>query len=161
MTRDAGAGDDAVLKLPAKSVGTVQLKNKAVTAPKVASDTLTGAQINESTLGELPSGGIAGLGFKSAGLTIPAGMVGTSTVSCDNGLTALAGGAEASHDARLVMIDSHPVAPAAWQASIGNPTDQSFDGRVWVVCGKGAPGSGTVGTAAASRARTAFEPFAR
>ena len=41
--------------VPANSVGTKQLKDGAVTGEKVAHDTLTGANINASTLGTLPN----------------------------------------------------------------------------------------------------------
>lgn len=41
--------------LPANSVGTAQLKNRAVTGPKVARHTLTGANINFSRLGTVPN----------------------------------------------------------------------------------------------------------
>lgn len=53
----------AATALPANSVGTKQLKAAAVTGPKVAKNTLTGANINESTLGMVPNaaklGGLA------------------------------------------------------------------------------------------------------
>jgi hypothetical protein len=96
----AGAGTGyAAVKLPAKSVGTPQLKNNAVTTAKlkkgsvtgtklapaaidaktladgsigaadVAPDTLGGGQINESTLGTVPSASSAGI----AGLTYTMG----------------------------------------------------------------------------------------
>jgi hypothetical protein len=45
----------AATSLPANSVGTKQLKNGAVTGAKVAKNTLTGANINESTLGTVPN----------------------------------------------------------------------------------------------------------
>ena len=161
----------AVLRLPAKSVGTVQIKNKAVTQPKlankavkaanVASDALTGAQIDEGTLGEVPSAGVAGLKFKSSPMNVPAGMVATATLACDPGLSAIAGGGEASHDARLQMIDSHPVAPSSWQVSIGNPTSQTFDGSAWVVCVKPAPGAGAMAATAAAPAHMSFRSLER
>jgi hypothetical protein len=59
-----GGTSYAVTSLPASSVGTSQLKNASVTAAKlhsrsvgaraVALDSLTGKQINEATLGEVP-----------------------------------------------------------------------------------------------------------
>lgn len=48
-----GGGAYAVTRLPAGSVGTRQLRNHAVTAKKVARNSLTGLQIKESTLGEV------------------------------------------------------------------------------------------------------------
>src|SRR3954462_7316416 len=95
----AGGTSYAAVKLPAKSVGTPQLKNNAVTTAKLkkrsvtaakiqpgavdaktladgsigaaeaAPDSLSGAQINESTLGPVPSAASAGI----AGLTYTTG----------------------------------------------------------------------------------------
>lgn len=45
----------AAAALPKNSIGTKQLKNGAVTAKKVKKNSLTGTQINESTLGIVPS----------------------------------------------------------------------------------------------------------
>jgi hypothetical protein len=50
-----GGGAYAATKLPNNSIGTKQLKKGAVTGQKVAGDTLTGANINSSTLGTVPS----------------------------------------------------------------------------------------------------------
>ncbi|MFL5824589.1 MAG: hypothetical protein ACJ764_14235 [Solirubrobacteraceae bacterium] len=50
-----GTAFAAASALPANSVGTPQLKNGAVTGPKVAANTLTGAKIKESTLGVVPN----------------------------------------------------------------------------------------------------------
>ena len=45
----------SISKLPKNSVGTAQLKNGAVTGLKVAKNTLTGANVNASTLGTVPT----------------------------------------------------------------------------------------------------------
>jgi hypothetical protein len=50
-----GGGAYAAAKLPNNSVGTKQLKKGAVTGQKVAANTLTGTNINSSTLGTVPS----------------------------------------------------------------------------------------------------------
>lgn len=60
-----GGTSYAAIKLPKNSVGTRQLKNNAVTgvkvkanaiaSPKVANNSLTGADLNEATLGTVPS----------------------------------------------------------------------------------------------------------
>jgi hypothetical protein len=50
-----GGASFAALKLPKNSVGTKQLKKEAVTRGKVKKGTLTGAQINVSTLGTVPT----------------------------------------------------------------------------------------------------------
>jgi hypothetical protein len=50
-----GGGAVAAIKLPKNSVGTKQIKNGAVTGKKVAAHTLTGNNLNLSTLGRVPS----------------------------------------------------------------------------------------------------------
>jgi hypothetical protein len=50
-----GTAFAAASVVPANSVGTAQLKNGAVTGQKVAHNTLTGANINASTLGTVPN----------------------------------------------------------------------------------------------------------
>jgi hypothetical protein len=65
-----GGTSYAAFKLPARSVGTKQLKlkavtrtilaNNAVTGPAVAADSLTGSDIVESSLGKVPSAASAG-----------------------------------------------------------------------------------------------------
>ena len=60
-----GGTSYAAIKLPRNSVGTKQLKKRAVTgvkvkanaitSPKVANDSLTGADLNEATVGTVPS----------------------------------------------------------------------------------------------------------
>lgn len=49
----------AVVKLPRNSVGTKQLKKNAVTSPKVKDNAITGFDVNEPTLGQVPSAGNA------------------------------------------------------------------------------------------------------
>jgi hypothetical protein len=130
-------------KLASNSVDATKVVAGSIGATQVGADALTGAQINESTLGELPAAGIAGLQYRSHSLSIPAGMVGTSTLTCDSGSMAIAGGVEASHDAHAVMIDSHPVG-GGWQSSAANLADSgSFPVTIWAVCAKPAPGGGT------------------
>jgi hypothetical protein len=50
-----GGTSYAAIKLPAKSVGTKQLKRNAVTSPKVKNNALTGADVLESSLAQVPS----------------------------------------------------------------------------------------------------------
>jgi hypothetical protein len=45
----------AAIKLPKNSVGAKQLKVDAVTSPKVKSNAITGADVNEATLGTVPA----------------------------------------------------------------------------------------------------------
>jgi hypothetical protein len=55
-----GGGAYAAIHLPRNSVGTKQLKKGAVTAAKVRNGSLTGTQINASTLGTVPNATHAG-----------------------------------------------------------------------------------------------------
>jgi hypothetical protein len=50
-----GGGAYAALELPRNSVGRNQIKANAVNSAKVAPDTLTGADIDESSLGAVPT----------------------------------------------------------------------------------------------------------
>jgi hypothetical protein len=99
-----GGTSYAVTNLPASSVGTSQLKNASVTAAKlhphsvgagaVAIDSLTGKQINESTLGEVPKAKSA----TSADSAISAGTATTAvTASTATNATLLGGAPPASY----------------------------------------------------------------
>jgi hypothetical protein len=55
-----GGAAFAAVKLPKNSVGTKQLKNNAVISSKVKDGSLTGADLNASTLGTVPSATNAG-----------------------------------------------------------------------------------------------------
>lgn len=50
-----GGTSYAAIRLPAGSVGTKQLKKSAVTSPKVKNNAITGADVRESTLAQVPS----------------------------------------------------------------------------------------------------------
>lgn len=66
----SGSAFAAASTLPKNSVGTAQLKNRAVTGAKVARGTLTGANIKSSTLGIVPNaahlGGLLPSAFQRA-----------------------------------------------------------------------------------------------
>jgi hypothetical protein len=59
----------AAATLPKNSVGTKQLKNKAVTTSKIANGAVTGAKVNLSTLGTVPSARTAGSATTAASAT--------------------------------------------------------------------------------------------
>jgi hypothetical protein len=63
-----GGSAYALGSLPKNSVGTKQLKNGAVTGKKVAKNTLTGANINASTLGTVPDASNAASSDRLGGL---------------------------------------------------------------------------------------------
>ena len=157
----------AVSALPRNSVGTPQLKNKAVTGAKVKANALTGAQIKESTLAEVPAGGIAGLTYKVATVIVPAGMGGPITVTCDSGEVAIAGGAETPHGPEFFLADTHPAGaggpgglPNQWESTVANLSSAPATNMVYAVCAKAGPG-GTVTTAKAATAGMALQPFGR
>ena len=54
-----GGTSYAAIKLPANSVGTKQLKTNAVTSPKVKNNSIAGADVLESSLGQVPSAATA------------------------------------------------------------------------------------------------------
>ena len=58
------------VKLATKSVGPRKLQNNAVGDPNVKANALTGAKINEATLGEVPSAAKAGDSTTVAGYTV-------------------------------------------------------------------------------------------
>lgn len=66
----SGTAFAAASAVPKNSVGTAQLKNRAVTGAKVAKATLTGANIKSSTLGTVPNadrlGGVSAASFQHA-----------------------------------------------------------------------------------------------
>jgi hypothetical protein len=67
-----GGTSYAAIRLPAKSVGTRQLKRNAVTSPKVKNDSVTGADVLESSLGQVPTAASA----TTAGAAAPNGAAG-------------------------------------------------------------------------------------
>jgi hypothetical protein len=50
-----GGTSYAAIRLPRNSVGTSQLRKNAVTSPKVKNNSLNGADVNEASLGTVPS----------------------------------------------------------------------------------------------------------
>lgn len=164
-----GGTSYAVTKLPNNSVGTAQLKNNAVTAAKVKNGSLLAADFKA---GQLPAGqqgppGPAGPAGP-AGAQGEKGVVGSTIVyrddvdvadgqykeefvRCENGKTALSGGANISNgthgDARLNVSrptdnDGNVLANGStsftrWKAGAYNPPAgdaTSFTLRVWVIC---------------------------
>src|SRR4051812_6293819 len=66
-----GGTSYAGARLPARSVGAVQVKGNAITGAKVANDSLTGADIKESTLEGVPAGALSGVQIKTATALVP------------------------------------------------------------------------------------------
>jgi hypothetical protein len=135
-----GGTSYAAIRLPANSVGTKQLKKGAVTGVKVKSNTLTGAHINESTLGEVPSAGTAPasrLDYQSAVVAIPAGATIRGTLNCPTGLNATGGGASIADPNIGDILDTHPVGKTGWEAT-GYAAYVAQSMTVYVICAQAA-----------------------
>lgn len=159
----------AVTQLPKNSVGTTQLKNNAVTTAKVANGSLLRGDFKAGQLPAGPTGPAGPAGAAgAAGPAGPAGVVGGTIVyrdnvdvadgqyqeefvRCENGKTALSGGANISNgahgDAKLnvsrptddagVVLDNGSTAFKRWKAGAYNPAGgdaTTFTLRVWVIC---------------------------
>jgi hypothetical protein len=166
------AGSYAAVKLPANSVGSKQIKakavtnaklgSKAVTGPKLAANaidgskvkdgSLTGPDINLTTLGKVPSAasadtaGAAAIARVKTASAVVASRANTSTdpnalppidsatATCDSGLVATGGGVELSdHDAQATT-DSYPSGTAAWSGHVANFGDSTPTFKVVVIC---------------------------
>jgi hypothetical protein len=126
-----GGGAYAATSLPARSVGSAQLKknavtrakikNNAVNGSKVAANALTGADIKETTLGDVPhatsAAAIDKLTYKTAVGTAPgdAGPPAGATATCDVGQHVVGGGVRVNDPAISFIDDSYPdVGNTAW-----------------------------------------------
>jgi hypothetical protein len=137
-----GGTSYAVSRVPARSVGSIQLKKGAVTRAKIANNaidsskvafsSLTGADIKERTLKKVGSAvnadrataavGIDKAVYKSAtGNAGPNNGVGGATVNCDAGQHALGGGVKADDINQLGVVDSYPLpGGTGWTAHVFN-----------------------------------------
>lgn len=137
----AGGTGYAVTRLPGNSVGTVQIKNHAVTTPKLAATTVAR---------------IAGLTYKTATVMAPPGTAGVIDVPAPAGLTAIAGGVETQHTMNAFLVDSHP-SKTGWEASVANTGSVPEPITVYAICAKVEGGSARSLTAhAAMMHRFAF-----
>ncbi|MFL5894383.1 MAG: hypothetical protein ACJ76Z_04635 [Thermoleophilaceae bacterium] len=172
------AGSYAAIKLPANSVGSKQLKNKAVTSkkvgnnaisapkikahavsgPKIAANaidttkvtdgSLTGGDINLSTLGKVPSAAAADTAgsasisrvkqVSAGGTASPGGSPAAATATCDPGLVALGGGASLADQNNEFVNDTYPSAANAWTAHVFAGTSGGTGFTVYVICGPAA-----------------------
>jgi hypothetical protein len=130
-----GGTSYSVARLPHNSVGTVQIKNHAVTTAKLATST---------------SARIAGLTYQHVTKTAPPVAGGVIDVPCPSGLTAIAGGVETPHTLDAFLLDSHPI-PTGWEASVGNSSDTTAEAiTVYAICAKVEGGSARGGLARAA-----------
>jgi len=131
----------AAIKLPANSVGTKQLKRGAVTGVKVKSNALGGTQINESTLGRVPSATsspVSRLDYASAVVAVPAGgsITTRATVNCPTGLSPTGGGAKMTNSVDGFITDTNPVGKTGWEATAWSSIAQNM--TVYVICAQAA-----------------------
>jgi hypothetical protein len=145
-----GGTSYAAIKLPANSVGTKQLKRGAVTGPKVSGNTLTGAQINEATLGKVPTAAkadqatsadrasLSRLHYQQLQVAIPGGggFV-RQGITCETGLSATGGGAKVSDPNNAVILDTNPVGKTGWEATPAAGASGSSL-TVYVICAQAA-----------------------
>jgi hypothetical protein len=151
-----GGGAYAATALPARSVGSKQLKKNAVVrakikknavnGSKVADGSLRGADIKETSLAPVPSADNAThatsaaaldkLTYKTAaGTAPPGGGAGAgATATCDAGQHVVGGGVRVDDPATANVIDSYPdAANTAWSGrAYAGPTPVNF--TVFAVC---------------------------
>jgi hypothetical protein len=149
-----GGTSYAVVKPSPRSVGTKELKRNAVatknikpsavTAAKVKGDSLSGRDINEATLGQVPlaaralsvdvAARAAGLDrvyyrvstvsvgaaiLNPADLANPTSTLGVATARCDAGQLVVGGGVSVDFE-NMSVIDGYPDGAAAWTAHANN-----------------------------------------
>src|SRR5262245_59605965 len=152
-----GGVSSAAGVLPKGSVGTAQLKKKAVTASKLRANSVSGLKVKNGTLtatdfkaGQLPAGsqgpkgdkgdpGIAQVTVRTSNVSsIPANSQKGAGAMCQPGELALGGGA--SSLVGVLTVDSYHEgayeAPNGWHVNLlnTNPTPATF--HVEVVCAK-------------------------
>lgn len=142
-------------KLAAGAVDTVALSAKGVTAAKVADNSFTGAQINESTLGQVPTaanalklGGLAPAAFvtgvkivQAATDRTSAALKGPTVATCPSGSRVVGGGAEVQGASNVALIESAPSGTSAWTAIAGvqGGSTPSWALVVYAICATGGP----------------------
>ncbi len=146
----------AAIKLPAKSVGTVQLKSMAVTRAKIADRAIDGSKVKDGSLsaadiaGKLPvavtADGLARIQrVTSASANDPASAdsysVKAATASCPAGTFVVGGGASLGDQNAQLVNDSYPSSASSWTANVANgaPTAASFN--VYAICVPAAAGN--------------------
>jgi hypothetical protein len=154
-----GGGAYAATALPARSVGSRELKANAVVrakikanavnASKVADGSLTGADIKEATLGPVPTAthslataALDSVTYKSAvsavGATGPGAVVvttATATATCNPGQRVISGGVRVDDPTNAFVIDGFPDAnDTAWTVRVGNGGPATVGFSVIAIC---------------------------
>jgi hypothetical protein len=134
----------AVTRIPASSVGRTQIKNNAVNGAKVLNESLTGDDVNESTLDGVAAAALSGVDIKTATAVAPAAPsldtpgLASATASCDAGSHAIAGGVKLEAPEHGDIADSYPEAgDAAWTVHVANGDTASAHGfSTYAICVK-------------------------
>jgi hypothetical protein len=141
-----GGTSYAATKLPAKSVGTKQLKDNAVTSKKVKDNSL---RARDFATGQLPAGprgpagpqGVRGpsgatLVTTHKGPTVTDTGVASSTATCQAGGRAVGGGgtSDAGFLWESIPAPEGAASPTGWVVRAAGDTAQAIDATAWVVC---------------------------
>jgi len=151
-----GGTSYAAITLPAKSVGSKQLKNRAVTNSKLRASSVTSAKVKNGSLlskdfktGQLPAGppGATNVVVRVAGVAnVPPGEQRSTVVSCQPGEKALSGGLNEGGPGPTFtdlfnVVASEPVAdslavPTGWFVVAQNTSSSPNGFFGFVVCAK-------------------------
>ena len=137
-----GGTSYAVVRLPAKSVARATIRPNAVDSSKVVNNSLTGDDINESTLEGVNASGLDRVFYKTGTSNLPpaAGIdspsIGAASALCDQGQRAIAGGARLDAPEQGELIASFPDAGGTvWTVYVANGDLASAHGfTVYAVC---------------------------
>jgi hypothetical protein len=162
LTVALGGTSYAVASLPARSVGSkqvkpnaiagVHIKSNAVTSAKVKDGSLTGKDVNEAGLSKVASAAVADQAARAgmaAGLdrvvyrvsvvAVPGApdsntsATGVATARCDPGQLVAGGGVRLEDN--MSIVDSYPEAAAAWTAHVNNDeVGVPHNATVYAVC---------------------------
>lgn len=139
----------AAIKLPAKSVGTLQLKNKAVTRAKIADRAIDSSKVKDGSLtpadlagkvaGALTADGLAQIQrvtAPGANAAAPGGGFNlvTATATCPPGTFVVGGGASLGDQGAQLVNDSYPSNPSTWTADIANFSPGAPAFSVYAIC---------------------------
>jgi hypothetical protein len=151
LTFALGGTSYAVVKLPPRSVGSKQLKPKAVTGTHVKDGSLTGKDVNEAVLGKVASAAVADRAGVAAGLDrvvyrvsvlpLPGAPVpgesakGVATARCDPGQLVVGGGVKLDAPEVMSVVDSYPETATAWTTHVNNDdVGVPHNATVFAVC---------------------------
>lgn len=139
----------AVVKLERNSVGSKQIKNRAVKAKDLATNSVTGAKVKDGSLVPADFGESLATNVTrrdETTLVIPADGFGSASTPCDPGERAVGGGHLwiSGNAPDVLVVDSYPVAddsgvPTGWETSVFNQDVNDNDAgdlevRPYVVC---------------------------